>query len=82
MRVKRKDGGGGLAQPARFTPWSLGKAHQEKLTSLGRRVVIISSYLASLSISGHWEAFNQLLLKDCPSSWINGLLCLLSRFFK
>ena len=35
MRVKRKGGGGGLAQPARFTPWSLGKAHQEKLTSLG-----------------------------------------------
>ena len=37
MRVKRKEGGGGLAQPARFTPWSLGKAHQEKLTSLGGR---------------------------------------------
>ena len=23
-----------------------------------------------------------MLLKDCPSSWINGLLCLLSRFFR
>ena len=37
MRVKRREGSGWLTKAARLTPWSLGKAQQEKLTSVGGR---------------------------------------------
>jgi len=31
-----------------------------------------------LRSSGHWEAYSQLLLKDCPSALVSALICLLS----
>ena len=37
MRVKRREGSGWLTKAARLTPWSLGKAQQEKLTGSGGR---------------------------------------------
>ena len=79
MRVKRREGSGWLTIAARHTPWSLGKAQQEKLTGLGERRDKIS--FSSHPTSGHWEAYSHLLLKDCPAAWVSALLCLLSRFW-
>ena len=77
MRVKRREGSGWLTKAGGLmTPWSLGKAQQEKLTGLGRKSKFLSY---PTSTPGHWEAYNQLLLKDCPSAWVSALLCLLSR---
>ena len=78
MRVKRREGSGWLTKAARLTPWSLGKAQQEKLTGSGGRRDQMP--LSLHPTSGHWEAYSQLLLKDCPSAWVSALLCLLSRY--
>ena len=78
MRVKRREGSGWQTKAARLTPWSLGKAQQEKLTGSGGGRDKMSHSLHSTS--GHWEAYSQLLLKDCPSAWVSALLCLLSRY--